>query len=664
MRHLFRAFPVAAAVSALLVAPLAAAAGVPTITLRTSRLAILNDGRDTAEIIAEVRESSGAYARDGTMVNFTTTLGTFAQSGKSASAATRAGTARVRLSGQEKGSTTITATVAGGGFQTCVLMLTDDPAETYQGNTYVVVQGNASLVYAAEERIIRATGRTREEGSPDLPGAYLSFRNIEISADLLEVSCSRNAVKASGEVVLRRGGRRLVCGRLYLDLFTGQGYAITEVEGRLRPVAVAPDLGTSPLEGGLAPMYLEMQDLSAAKLIVTARQVLYFPGDKLQFKRPRFYQEGVQIFNMPFYSLSLYSNQLFTDQLVTVGTTGLGVDIPFYYDMSAVSTGVLRTRYGERLGHSVYSTRPGLMLDLVQTYNSSGMNRRYTGQISLTGINRSDWGLNWMHSQEFAGDLRSSIYLDMPQHRSVFGSTTLTKRMGTLNLGLNLSANRSISGFQSSGTQADAYVETTPRNLGRTGYSLAFGATAGMSRSKIGDYAFNGSSQGVHARMFSQPFRMDRDTTLSNNISFGHTWTTQGRSGVFLDTSLMASRSLGPGSSLQAIYSFTQRPTFLAFGGRHRLSVGLTAGAPNKWTLFLNGNAMLDTNNLGLFGEFSYTFLPRWRFSLGANLQQFGTATYRDFEFTLGRTVGGRDLSLYYSTFSHRFYFDIQASRF
>src|SRR5215470_17995189 len=72
---------------------LALAFNSPTLVLTVSRTAVMNDGKDNTEVIAEVRDASGNLAPDGTQVSFTTSLGQFAPAPV---ATTRAGNARVR----------------------------------------------------------------------------------------------------------------------------------------------------------------------------------------------------------------------------------------------------------------------------------------------------------------------------------------------------------------------------------------------------------------------------------------------------------------------------------------------------------------------------------------------------------------------------------------
>lgn len=643
----------------------AAGAGIATISLQAARSAVLNDGRDSTDIIAEVRDSSGAYLPDGTTVTFSTDLGTFAQGGPTASAQTRAGTARVRLTSQRKGTATITATVAGGGFQKCEVVFTDDASETVAGNAFISIQSPGTLVYCAGERIIEANKR----GSTDdgLRGfqATLAFRNIEISADSLQLDCTTNIVRANGAIVLKRGQKSLKCGRLYYEVLTGKGYATAEVDNRLRPVSIkGGDLATEVQEKGILPSVFEFADLSEAKLVVSARQILLFPGEKLQFKRPRFYQDGQHIFSMAFYTLSLYSTELFSDQLLKVGSTGLGLDVPLYYDMSPNTTGVFRVRYGDQIGRNNLATRPGLSLDLVQSYGSTGTTGRYTGEFGLTGINRGDWGFRWSHSHDFGGDTRLSAYIDLPKHQGIYGTTNLSKRFGNVLMGMTLSANRSLSGSPFSGSSAETYVETIPKRIGRTGYSIAYGGTINTSTSAAGIYRSQGTTEGVQTRLFSDPFRLDKNTTLTNYITLGHLWGTQGAAGATMLSSLAMQHSFGRSSSLQVSYDFTQQPGYITGGGHHRFSFSFGSNGGSKWNIIAQASRMLDSGVTSLLADTTYNFARRWRINLLATIQSFPAGSYRDYQFGLSRSIGGRELQFWYSTYSHRVFFDLEASRF
>ncbi|MBM3493654.1 MAG: hypothetical protein FJX72_04930, partial [Armatimonadetes bacterium] len=626
-------------VLALACAP-AEASGPPTITLTASRFAALSDGRDPVEIIAEVRDSSGRFVTDGTAVVFNTNLGLFLREGPGATARTRSGSARVMLTSQSKGTATVTATVSGGGFQKVDVLFTDDPAETYQGNTWVGVTSNGSLVYCAAERVIEATSRPATGDGPIHAGAQVGFRNLEIRAERLQVDCSANAVRATGTVKLKRGKTELRCLKLFYNLMTGKGYAVVEQGRSLAPVQISGmDLATEPVPLGVAPKFFEMEDVASAKLVIVARQIVLFPGDKLQFKRPRFYEDGQHLFTLAFYSLSLYSSQLFTDQFLSLGTQGVGLDLPLYYDLTPASRGLVRVKYGERYG-SAYARRPGFAIDLIQAYTSAPGAGRYTGEFGLTGLNRSDWGFRWSHSQEFGPDTRTGLYFDFPQHRSVFGSGNLGQRIGNLHVGLNANANTTLTGLSSTGTHANAYIETLPAKIAGTRTMYSLGANASTSRTRSATYSNYSLTEGVQARVFTPSIRLDRVTSLSNAISVGHTWSARGASGSTLYATVNAMRSLGRNTSLQVGYDFVRQPVSYSEGD-HRVSMSLGSSS-SRLGLYVYNTMVLDTGALSLVGDVQYSLDPRWRIALSASAQRYSSGSYSDIIVGLARNIGGR----------------------
>ena len=369
------------------------------------------------------------------------------------------------------------------------------------------------------------------------------------------------------------------------------------------------------------------------------------------------------MFSVPFYSLSLGATQLFTDQFLSLGTQGLGMDLPLYYDLSPASTGILHVRHGERSGRSQFATRPGLALDLTQGYNSTG-GKRFTGEMGFSGIARNDWGLRWNHSQEFAGDARGSFFFDAPQHRALFGSTNLSKQFGPIHMGVNLSANKSLSGIATTGRQADIYVETNPTKVANTGYTLALGATSSNARYSTLGLATNTITQGVQARFTSKQVKLDKFTSLSNYFTIGNTWANQGRGGANVISSVTATRTLGRSASFQMTYDYAKQPYYLVGSGSHRVSTNLLLNGGSRWNFYMLSSTVLDAKNTSLIGDLTYQVLPRWKFSFNSTMQQFASSSYRDYSIGIARTVLGRDVVLAYSTFNHRFFFDLEAGRF
>lgn len=639
-----------------------AVAGPPTIDLRAMRPAALADGRDYIEVVAEVRDSSGSYLPDGARVTFTTSLGLFVQSGVSASALVRSGAARVRVSSQQKGVATVTASVPGGGFQRTEITFTDDPAETYQGNAYVRVQARGSVVYSVGDRTIEATsGQVGREGKP---GVTISYRAVTIEATRAQLDCAAMTVRAQGAVVVKRGGKQLKCGSLWYVLPTGAGYGIAEQGARWSPVKVSgAELKTEPEPNGIAAARFEFVDLSEASLVVVAKQVRYFPGEKLQFVRPRFFQDGQQVFSLPFYSLSYSSRMLFTDQFVSVGSQGFGIDVPLYYSLTPSDMGQVRVRYGERTTQTSYARRGGWSLDMVRSYTNSDPGRRFTGEFTFLGANRGDWGMRWNHSQEFSADTRTSLYMDVPQHRGLYGGGTLQQRIGGLQLGLGGSANRSLTGLSTSGSQGDAYLETLPVKVSRTGYLMALGANLSTTTTASDVSRSSTTTRGLQARFMGRPWQVDRVTSVTNSMTLGHQWSSEGRSGASTVGSLIGTRALGGGASLQLTYDYSKQGAVSSYGGSHRTSASLSSYTPRS-SLTLLGTYTLDAAESGLVVSADYQLVRRWRLYTNATVQRFAAANYSDVEIGISRSLGGRDVMLSYSTFEHRVLLDLVTTRY
>src|SRR5262249_45962861 len=314
-------------------------------------------------------------------------------------------------------------------------------------------------------------------------------------------------------------------------------------------------------------------------------------------------------------------------------------------------------------GRSSFSRRGGWSLDLTQAYNSIGSARRYTGQMGLLGMNRDDWGFRWSHSQEFNSDTRATFFADFPQHQSVNLSTNLTRQMGPFYAGLNLSGNRNLVGISTSGFNGDFYLDTVPKKVGKSGYTGAIGVSSGFTHVDTAGGRSDVATQTIQARFNSAAFKLDKETTLTNSLSVGNVWISHRLGGPSFLASLSPNRIM-KGANLQLGYDLTKQPNLITGGGNHRVSMTLMTGMNSKTSLYLLASSMLDAQASSLIADFDYNFIPRWDFSLKASMQRFSTSSYRDFEVGFGRSVGGRKLFVSYSTFNHRFFFDLQATRY
>src|SRR5581483_5165756 len=144
----------------------ASAAGpVGTIQLQVIRSTLLADGKQTTEVRAYVRDNNGRPVGNDVEVQFQTTAGQLS----STRATTFGGVATVRLtSAPIAGVAKITAFTAGASSDVVDVLFTDDPAATFEGNSYMMITAASYLAYSATDRVIEGQGKNG--------GAKLTYR--------------------------------------------------------------------------------------------------------------------------------------------------------------------------------------------------------------------------------------------------------------------------------------------------------------------------------------------------------------------------------------------------------------------------------------------------------------------------------------------------------
>ncbi len=629
----------------------AGAAPGGTIQLEATRTILLADGKQATDLRAYVRDSSGRPANN-VEVQFQTTAGTLSQT----RVESFGGLATVRLtSSPVAGEATVTAFTTGASSNPIQIEFTDDPAATYEGNTYVSIVAPSYLAYSATDRVIEADGRNG--------GAKLTYRNIEISADRLQARCDDMIVRASDNITVKRGRNVFHASRLYYSLQSGVGYAIADLDKHLEPVVVSGEsLKVERSKTPIPSSYMTFPQLQV-KLIIVARSITYFPGDKLQFRRPRFFQDQQQILALPYYELGLNSQELFSDQFISLGTSGFGLELPFYYNLSPHSTGIVYLRHQEPLGRGYYATDPGWSIDMLQSYSSQG-DRRYEGSFGFTGLTRGDWGFRWTHNQEFNSATQGTFDLEFPNHDSIFGAANFSQQNRLLRWGGDVSAGQGFTSLVNSSTRSDVYVESQPHPLTR-GLFYTLGSTVTSSQASGSNLAVNETTEALTMRAYTRPRALDRRTSLTTSFTVGQLWTSDNGSGPLGLATLSLDHTIPHGGAMNLTYDLISQPRTIDTGdGHHRISLTYTLAGNKHLQMSLLGITYLDANDTTFLVDAAYRIDSRWRLITSITLQSFEGASYRDLEFTLGRRIGARELQLTYSTFFHRFSMDFTATRF
>ncbi len=628
--------------------------GQYTISLRSSRTMLLANGKDRSIIIAEVRDATGRQAGNGLEVLFQTSLGTLSLS----RAQTFGGIAQVELSSNVVGIAKVTATHRGVS-NVLEVGFTDNPEDMYQGTNYIQVNGGNYISYSTTDRIIEILG---SKGN-----SRISYRNIVVTADRMHLHCDGLIVRAMNNVTLKRGKKSVTLSRLYYSLGLGKGYAIADYQGRLQTVIVSGnDLAIEPLKTPIPNTYLSLPQLQV-RLVVVASSITYFPGDKLQFRQPKFYQDRALLVSLPFYEMALNATELFSDQFISIGTNGFGLELPIYTSLSPGAKSVFYVRHQQQVGRGYFSQNQGWSLDVFQGYNGQGSTRN-EGSYGFTGLMRNDWGFRWLHNHEFSAATQGSFYLDFPQHQGVYSNISMSQQQKKIRWGTTMTAGRLFGGTNDHSVRNDLYIESQPRALARSQSMLyTFGTNLTNARSVLPSQKqnYSESTQNFNFRAFSKPIPVNKRWTLNHSYTFGQTFTNAGDSGLTTAATITADHVMPGGGTMSLSYDLMYAPATL-FGetGHHRLGINYNLSTSKRTQISVFGSAFADAAQASLLIDGVYKINNNWRAIVTGTFQKFDEANFNDLQLTIGRKIGARELQFTYSTFLKRFSLDLTATRF
>ncbi len=676
--------------------PRAVAGGRGSLTMNPSPEVILADGKSQTTITANVRSGSGQPAPDGTTVRFTTSLGTLDKD----TVPTVSGVARVLLtSAPSAGTATVTATsFLGGGDgsstgSTSVEYTTDRDAVYSSGDArWIQIDCPEGVLYSADDKEAEAHGK---HGS-----VRLHYRTLDISADSLQVNLQAQTLLAHN-ATLQRGHHTLQAVELRYDLGSGLGTAVVAGTGRhaFQSVQVSGyALQTAPLDADAADEMVQtnifrFDDISDAHVIVASRALDADPGDQIQFRRATIFSDGKKVLSVPLHVMSMNSEELFGQQLLGFGSEGFFVNVPFYYHVSPHSTGTLYLRNSAVAGSnstgislpssfSTNGTRPGLSLDLQQTY---ALGRGGAGSLLVNGITRGDWGAQWNHTQRIDDATNSYIYVDYPEHRSLYASSSVSRQFSGFSMNVLASGSRDpgFDGYKSSNQVVSAYAQTTPRQIGHSGVNMVTNLSVQRGRltassPDLGTQVVPISTRGLDFRFFTAPLRPDRHTNVSDSLTLGQSWNDYGQSSPTLLGTLGLTRTTFGRGNLTLNYTYRYDPLLSTISSsstatdplsslyrsktQQRLTLGYSVAPRPKLSVSLFGSYGLPLNDSNLFTTINYRVDKDWGLGFDSFWDHYGAATYREDQLSLSRRVLGRDLVFTYSTKTKKVRFDLAAS--
>ena len=676
-----------AALAAALASP--AHADLGAIRLSAAQSTLKSDGHSTTVITAEVHDDNGGLVPDGTQVRFAVTTGRL----DSTIATTQNGVARVVLTSADlPGVCIVTTNLETSGraapAQITVIFATDADA-AQAGIQWVRVDGKQYVGYAADQGVLQANGK---HGM-----ARISYRSLSIAADALQYVPRTGLVIATGNVSVRagdakRGETKRTYANLRIDLNSGQGIAERVDEGG-KVTALWVDAfptfeESAPKNTSRPPItyqIFQFTDISESNIVVTAKSVAVHPGKSLQFRGATFYIAGQKSLSLPFHIMPFDQKELFAEQVIGFNAKGPTMDFPLYLDVKPGSIDTLHIRRGARLGSSAYSNQAGFSFDFEQNYNGK---QNAEGTLEVNGLTRSDWSARFRHSQRLPLGAEGNFYVDTPNHRDLFGTTSLTRRFKGYSLNLSgsgtFSATRSdpFSG-QRIGSGGDLrgqfYAATDPRQFLRSLFNYSLNAGTGR-QSYYGFQSVGRGTVDTHystLQLSSRQIPLAPRASLGQSFSLGQTWVVtqhrgQGifpRTGATVLASTAATYQLGAGGTAGLTYDYAQYPLSSSFDGvgRHRIGANLYAQPRRFLTLTANASRGLDVPSDNVSADMTVSLGGPWRTRARYYTSRYAgqfSARFSDVEYALFYRVAGRDLAVYYNTTAHKLQFDLIGQKF
>ena len=420
---------------------------------------------------------------------------------------------------------------------------------------------------------------------------------------------------------------------------------------------------------------------------VAARRMNVFPHDKIQFERATLFLNAGKVFSMPRYVVPL--NGAFNPAQDVLGfnsASGFTLNLPLFYQASPRGQGTLYIQHAP--GGGFAAEKPGFALAIDQQY---WLSRNSSGRVIVDQLGRGSWNLNFEHRLQLSPTASASFSLDMPQHRDAYVRSSMLKEFASMQVGLEGFYTRPRDGEND--FQGQFFARLRPRAVGGSGwtYTLAVNAAMWQRYPELISTAGGGSSGGgvglpgrPRAGTTTLTSRYRRVTSQTIDLSLQapqyRLWSgaainatvratafnqSLGRRGASPGLTLNFGQNLGRVGSLQLDYTYDKSGGLFAGSNLTHLVSGSLSLQPMRKLAF-NAYATQSLSDRSLYGaaSFDYQIAPKWRAGLFGDYSSFdGSDSFLDYGWTLGRTIGQRELTLNYSRLRNRVYFELGGFR-
>ncbi len=616
------------------------------------------DGRSTITVSAEIRDTNGKLATDGTRVVFSTTLGSF----REPVVQTEQGVARaVLVAGSIPGMAKVTVTaVAYNATSTHEIEFVADRALLASAKDFIEVVAPQYLMYSLDQRILGAADPSG--------GVALQYKEIDIRAEDLQLTVPTYEVRAR-KATLKMGRIQAKFDELYLKLNERRGFGTTSMRTLSAfPVSMGafsvgvPEekdrygiyevrfSGIKPLTDPLPHRAFEFEDLSESASSINAKKAVAYPRRQVQFHQADIYVGAAKVLTLPLFQVSLYGQTpILTEQIVNVYDNQVSVNYPHYLSLKPGQTSLLRFRWGDRYGRG-YSTTNGASLDYeLNWYRGDDME----GGFTINGLARSDWGLGARHYQRLDDRTTLNLQLEFPAHKSVYGSGSISRQFDGYHATLNAHSSRALRGDPFTSESYSFVVEKDPTKLGNLPIRLYYGLTASQSETRSEFYSREQTAVGMRARFQMLPQPIDDSTTVNASLLVSKLSGTNTPSGLGLLGDVSLSKRFGPGASAVLTYNYAEDGFTSSLIGRHNLSLQGHYGV-GRANLSLFGSQSIDVDRVSYFADASYRVGGNWRLSYGYTYNRYLGDDYLDDSYMVSYRLGAREFGLVWTRSTKR----------
>lgn len=618
------------------------------------------DGRSTVTISATLRTVDGKLVPDGTRVVFNTDRGSF----RIPVVETRNGVARgILVAGTEAGFAKITASaISLRATATLDYEYVSDRSQLSSANEFIAIDSPNDLRYSMDLKTLEATGADRT--------AHLKYRDVEIEADMIQVSVPNYQVRAKN-AILRLGRDEVKCAELFFQLNVRRGYGITGY--RYRPSALQPyGQGFRIVEGeerdgyGIAeivpgavrkpfarvqPSLFAMQDLSESVSTVAAQSAIAFPRKEIQFQKADVFVGGARIVRLPLYKLSVFTNTpVITDQYLRLNDNQIAVDYPYYLDLSPTRSSLLRLSTGQGGGRGLVANR-GIFLDFETEWNKGD---EFQGGATLRGIGRSDWEIRTRQYWRFDPTSDLQVALDFPAHRSLYASANYGKQFSGFSFSFNASDSRSITKDKFHNQQVSVNLERDPVRVGKgLPLNISYGFTASSSKGESVGFTSGQTAAGFRSIVRMNPIYFGPSSSVSGSLSVSKLFGSNAPGGLATVGNLTWSQDIRSGG-LALSYDYFADGYTESFVGKHQLSARASLYSGNvSMSGFAQRGLDLDRQTYQL--DLGYRMARDWRLSYAYTFDRYLSDSFLDYNFVLGYKIGYREFGLTWSNRTNRF---------